>query len=150
MLIKVYISCLKRFRIFSNLFDSQRVGTPIKNRLTGVAVIVAVEKVVLIFLHLKWLDLAVIWCLQVTSYFILWRKESHILQLLEMFLYKKVTVNMVFGKIDRHLQRKSKEKEYESPVWQHIYFHHQAIAKKTWFNSIHILFIWMVGWVYVV
>ena len=53
MLIKVYISCLKRFRIFSNLFDSQRVGTPIKNRLTGVAVIVAVEKVVLIFLHLK-------------------------------------------------------------------------------------------------
>ena len=44
---------------------------------------------------------------------------------------KKVTVNMIFGKIDRHLQRKSKEKKCESPVWQHIYFHHQAIAKKT-------------------
>ena len=29
MLIKVYITALKRFCIFSNLFDSQRVGTPI-------------------------------------------------------------------------------------------------------------------------
>ena len=26
--IKVYITALKRFRIFSKLFDSQRVGTP--------------------------------------------------------------------------------------------------------------------------
>ena len=31
MLIKVYITALKRFRIFSILFDSQRVGTPIIN-----------------------------------------------------------------------------------------------------------------------
>ena len=31
MLIKVYITALKRFRIFSNLFDSQCVGTPIIN-----------------------------------------------------------------------------------------------------------------------
>ena len=31
MLIKVYINALKRFCIFSNLFDSQRVGTPIIN-----------------------------------------------------------------------------------------------------------------------
>ena len=31
MLIKVYITALKRFRIFSNLYDSQRVGTPIIN-----------------------------------------------------------------------------------------------------------------------
>ena len=31
MLIKVYITALKRFRIFSNLFHSQRVGTPIIN-----------------------------------------------------------------------------------------------------------------------
>ena len=29
MLIRVYITALKRFRIFSNLFDSQRVGTHI-------------------------------------------------------------------------------------------------------------------------
>ena len=35
---------------------------------------------------------------------------------------------MIFGKVDRHLQRNSKEKECESPVWKHIYFHHQAIA----------------------
>ena len=31
MLIKVYITALKRFRIFSILFDAQRVGTPIIN-----------------------------------------------------------------------------------------------------------------------
>ena len=36
---------LKRCRIFSNLFDSQRVGTPIINEWTGVAVLyVAMEK----------------------------------------------------------------------------------------------------------
>ena len=39
MLIKVYINALKRFCIFSNLFDSQRVGTPIINEWTGVAVL---------------------------------------------------------------------------------------------------------------
>ena len=31
MLIKVYITALKRFRIFSKIFDSQRVGIPIIN-----------------------------------------------------------------------------------------------------------------------
>ena len=31
MLIKVYITALKRFRIFPNLFNSQPVGTPIVN-----------------------------------------------------------------------------------------------------------------------
>ena len=35
MLIKVYITALKRFRIFSNLFNSQCVGTPIINEYTG-------------------------------------------------------------------------------------------------------------------
>ena len=44
MLIKVYITALKRFRIFSILFDSQRVGTPIINEWTNVAVLyVAME-----------------------------------------------------------------------------------------------------------
>ena len=33
------LTALKRFRIFSNLFDSQRVGTPILNEWTGVAVL---------------------------------------------------------------------------------------------------------------
>ena len=28
---------MKRFRIFSSLFNSQRVGTPIENELTGLA-----------------------------------------------------------------------------------------------------------------
>ena len=32
MLIKVYITARKRFSIFSNVFDSQRVGTPIINK----------------------------------------------------------------------------------------------------------------------
>ena len=31
MLIKEYITTLKRFRIFSNLFNSQRVGTTMIN-----------------------------------------------------------------------------------------------------------------------
>ena len=31
MLINVYITVMKSFRIFSNLFDSQHVGTPIIN-----------------------------------------------------------------------------------------------------------------------
>ena len=39
MLIKAYITALKRFCIFSNLFDSQRVGTPLINEWTGVAVL---------------------------------------------------------------------------------------------------------------
>ena len=34
MLIKVYITALKRFRMFSNLFDSQHVDTPIINERT--------------------------------------------------------------------------------------------------------------------
>ena len=33
-----------------------------------------------------------------------------------------LTVNMIF--VDRHLQRNSNELECESPVWQHMYFHH--------------------------
>ena len=37
---------------------------------------------------------------------------------------------MIFGKVDRHLQRNSKEIECESPVWQHIYFHHLAIPNE--------------------
>ena len=38
-------TALKRFCNFSNLFDSQRVGTPIINERTGVAVLcVAMEK----------------------------------------------------------------------------------------------------------
>ena len=41
---KMLITALKRFRIFPNLFDSQRVGTPIINEWTGVAVYVAMEK----------------------------------------------------------------------------------------------------------
>ena len=49
------ISALNTFRIFSNLFDSYCVGTTIPNEWTAVAVLI---KVVLIFLHLKWLDLA--------------------------------------------------------------------------------------------
>ena len=44
MLIKVYITALKRFCIFSNLFDSQGVGTSIIIESTGVAVSVAMEK----------------------------------------------------------------------------------------------------------
>ena len=44
MLFKVYITALKRFRIFLNLFDFQRVGTPIINRWTGVAVLCCHEK----------------------------------------------------------------------------------------------------------
>ena len=35
---QVYITALKIFRIFSNLFDSQRVSTPIINKWTDVAV----------------------------------------------------------------------------------------------------------------
>ena len=38
MLIKVYITAVKRFRIISNLFDSRRVGIPMINELTGEAV----------------------------------------------------------------------------------------------------------------
>ena len=59
MLIKVYITVLKRFRIFSNLFNSQRVGTPIIIEWTGIAVQCSTEKIVLIFLHQRWLGLAV-------------------------------------------------------------------------------------------
>ena len=57
MFIKEYISTLKIVCIFSNLFDSEHVGSPIINQLTGVA---NWKKVVLIFLHLKWIGLAVI------------------------------------------------------------------------------------------
>ena len=39
MLIKVYITALRRFRIFSNLYNSQSVGTPIINELTDIAVL---------------------------------------------------------------------------------------------------------------
>ena len=39
MLIKVYITALKRFLIFSILFDFQGVGTPIINEWTGVVVL---------------------------------------------------------------------------------------------------------------
>ena len=45
MLIKVYIlTALKRSHIFSNLFDSQRVGTSIINEGTGAAVLCCHEK----------------------------------------------------------------------------------------------------------
>ena len=37
MFIKEYISTLKIVCIFSNLFDSEHVGSPIINQLTGVA-----------------------------------------------------------------------------------------------------------------
>lgn len=50
------------------------------------------------------------------------------------------------------MQRNSKEKECESPVWKHIYFHHQAIAlnkqnkqtKRDSVQSIYFLFGWLV------
>ena len=38
MLIKVYITALKKILMFSILFDSQGVGTPIINEWTGVVV----------------------------------------------------------------------------------------------------------------
>ena len=57
-------SAIKDFIFLKNLFYSQRVGTPFINVWTGVHVAVlhvyvAVGKVVLIFLHPKWLGLAV-------------------------------------------------------------------------------------------
>ena len=55
MLIKVYIIALKRFHIFSNYTILIRVGTTIINEWTGIIVL----KVVLIFLHQKWLGLTV-------------------------------------------------------------------------------------------
>ena len=45
------MTALKRCRIFSNLVDSQRVGTPIMNELTGVAVLYCHGKK--LFLHQK-------------------------------------------------------------------------------------------------
>ena len=48
------MTALKRFSIFSNLFDSQRVRQPIINEQTGVAVLCCHGKiVVLTFLHQK-------------------------------------------------------------------------------------------------
>ena len=49
---------LKRFRLFSNLIDSQRVGTPSMNEWTGASELCWHGKSS-IFLHVKWLDLAV-------------------------------------------------------------------------------------------
>ena len=50
---KIVQFALKRFRIFSNLFNYQRVSTYIINEGTGTAVLCCHGKVVLIFLHLK-------------------------------------------------------------------------------------------------
>ena len=55
----MYITALKRFRIFSILFDSQRVGTPIIKEWTGVAVPCCHGKSSSYILHQKWLGLAV-------------------------------------------------------------------------------------------
>ena len=56
----MYITALKRFRIFSILFDSQRVGTPnIINEWTGVAVLCCDGKSSFYIPHQKWLGLAV-------------------------------------------------------------------------------------------
>ena len=61
MLTKVYITAMKRFCIFSNLLNSQRVGTPIINEWTGLLAMLCChgKKEVLIFLRQKWLGLAV-------------------------------------------------------------------------------------------
>ena len=59
MLIKVYITLWKDFVSFSNLLDSQSVGTPIMNEWTGEVLCCHGKKVVLIFLHQKWLSFAV-------------------------------------------------------------------------------------------
>ena len=58
---------------------------------------------------------------------------------------------MIFGKVDRHLQRNSKEIECESPVWQHIciFTIRQLLTNKptkTLFISSHIIVSLMLGW----
>ena len=49
----MYITALKRFRIVSNLFDSQRVGTPIINEWTGVAVLCCHGKKYFLYSYIK-------------------------------------------------------------------------------------------------